>query len=130
MSLWQDFKNSLYNRVTGGDGFQVSDAIRLTKPLLGGDFGTGAGSAIGLYNAIEPVRGAAEEALKANPNPVVARTGELYGTAQEKALESVALPYRYGVARPLTTAMMAIDPGRERLTGSSFGELGNLWNAS
>jgi len=139
MSLWQDFKDSLYEKVTGGDGFQASDAIRLTKPLLGGDLGTGAASAIGIYRAIEPVRGAAEEAVKANPNPFIARAGELYGTAQEKSLESVALPYRYGVARPLTTAMMGLDVGisnvvgnkqQARLTGSSFGELGNLWNAS
>ena len=139
MSLWQDFKDSLYEKVTGGDGFQASDAIRLTKPLLGGDAGIGAGSAIAIYKAIEPVRGAAEEAAKANPNPFIARTGELYGTAQEKSLESVAIPYRYGVARPLTTAMMGLDVGisnvigseqQARLTGSSFGELGNLWNAS
>ena len=139
MSLWQDFKDSLYEKVTGGDGFQASDAIRLTKPLLGGDLGTGAGSALSVYKAIEPFRGAAEEAVKASPNPFVARAGEIYGTLQEKALESVALPYRYAVARPLTTAMMGLDVGasnvlgreqQARLTGSSFGELGNLWNAS
>ena len=128
MSLWQDFKDSLYNKVTGGDGFQTSDLTRFTQPLMQGSVGIG--SAIDIFKGIEPIRSSASEAASKSSDPFVSAVATKYEAAQGRALESVALPYRYGVARPLTTAMMAIDPGRERLTGSSLGELGNLWNAS
>ena len=128
MSLWQDFKDSLYNKVTGGDGFQTSDLTRFTQPLMQGNVGIG--SAIDIFKGIEPIRASASEAAAKSSDPFVSAVATKYEAAQGRALESVALPYRYGVARPLTTAMMALDPGRERLTGSSAGELGNLWNAS
>ena len=132
MSLWQDFKNTI-----------SSDIKKVTEPI-------GNAALIALGTLSQGTNAAAATTLPGLPGVQPNEIPKMGPINQASLLdagtktlttvgEDARLAYTYGVARPLTTAMMGLDVGlsnvvgneqQTRLNGSSLGLLGNLWNAS
>jgi len=103
MNFWENFKRNL----TGGDGFQPGDLLR--------------------YNSValpQVILRSLEDSGAPGIGEAAGAVADTVGSGASKAAYAASLPYSYGVSRPLTSLLLAVD---QQDPADSLRE---AWNAS